>query len=90
MPAGKDVSPGVGATPRGRFGGQLLLCGGCASQDVVDMLLETPSRLHFNAMQIYSMRECLPSAVRLMEACSKTLVKLSHGVASLGKSQPFS
>ena len=35
------------------------------------------------------MRECLPSVVRLVEACSKTLVKLSHEVASLGKSHPF-
>ena len=42
-PAGNDVLPGVGATPRGRFGGRLLLCGGCAGEDVVDMLLEATS-----------------------------------------------
>jgi len=89
-PAGEDVLPGVGVTPVGRFGGRLLLCGGCAGKDVVDTLLEAPSGLRFTEMQIYCMRECVPSVVRLVEACSKTLVKLSHGVASLGKSHTFS
>ena len=69
--------PGAGMVLRGRFGGVLVLRWGYVDNDVSDMLLEVPSGLHFSEVQIRCARERLPPAVRLAEACSKILVKLS-------------
>ena len=63
---------------------------GDVSEDVVDLLLEIPSGLRFTDMQIYGAREHLLSAVRLAEACGKTLVKLLYRATSDGKSRPSS
>ena len=54
------------------------------------MLLEAPSRLHFTEVLLYYRREHLLSTIKLTEACCKTLVKLSHKVATFGKSHPSS
>jgi len=82
--------PGIGMTLKGRFGGLLMLNGESVGEDVINMLLEIPSGLHFTELDFYCTRNRLPSsAVRLAEACAKSLVKLSHGVSLLGKSLPF-
>ena len=86
----KDMLRGIGTTLGGRFGGRLLLRGGCAGKDVINMLLEIPSGLRFTKVGICCMRERLLPAVRLAEACGETLVKLSHMTTFHGKSYPFS
>ena len=86
----RKASPGIGTVLRGRFGGQLILRDGCADKDVIDMLLEIPSGLHFAEVHVQCTHKGLPSAVRLAEACSKTLVKLSHTITFDCKFRPFS
>jgi len=81
--------PGIGTVLKGRFGGRLMLRD--ADEDVVNMLLEIPSGLHFVELEIYCTHNRLPSsAIRLAEACRKTLVKLSHTAGYHCKSYPFS
>ena len=36
--------------------------------------------MYFTGLEVYSLRECLLSTVRLAEACSKALVKLWYSV----------
>jgi len=72
--------PGIGTALRGRFGGRLMLCSEYVNKGALDVLLEIPTGLHFTEMWIGCTRERLPSAVRLAEACCKTVVKLSHMV----------
>ena len=62
------VPPEIGPTLRGRFGGRLLLRGDYTGKNVVDMLLEVSSGMHFTEVQIYCVQGRLPSAVRLAEA----------------------
>jgi len=81
--------PGIGTVVRGRFGGKLKLCGEFVGEDVADMLLEIPSGLRFSEAVIDCTPERLPSAVRVVEGCCKTLVKLSHTVAFPRESHPF-
>jgi len=83
---------GIGAALKGGFAERLKLCGGYAHEDAVNMLLEVPTGLHFTEAQIRSTRKFLPSAVRLVEACRETLVKLSQTVTFQleGLSHPFS
>ena len=88
-PTERMVLVGDGTVPRGRFGGKLALRDGCAGEDVFDMLLGITSGLRFAEVWIHCTGERLPSVVRLVEACCKTLVKLSHTV-SFCKSNPFS
>ena len=85
-----NTPPGMGGTLRGRFGGQLRLLKGHADTNIMDMLLEVPTGLHFTVVEIRSTHECLFSTVRLAEACSRTLVKLSYKVSNYGKFHPFS
>ena len=83
--------PGNRTALKGRFGGRLLLRGGCVGEDVVNMLLEIPSGLRFTELDIYCTQDPLPSsAVRLAEACRETLVKLSHMFDYPCMSRPFS
>jgi len=56
----------------------------------MNMLLEIPTGLRFTEVEIRCFYECFSSAVRLVEACAKTLVKLSHTVVFDCKSHPFS
>jgi len=79
---------GIGTVVKGRFGGKLKLCGEYVGKEVANMLLEIPSGLHFTEAIIHCTPECLPSAVRLAEACCKTLVKLSYPVAFSRESPP--
>ena len=66
-------------TLRGGFAGKFGLRVACyAGRDTMDMLFEILIGLHFTEVEILCARECLPSAVKLVEACGKTLVKLSH------------
>ena len=69
---------GIGTVLRGRFGGQLIFSSGRNGEDVINMLLEIPSGLRFTEVQVYGSSGGHPSAVRLAEACSKTVVKLLH------------
>jgi hypothetical protein len=87
---GRDRFPGMGTVLRGRFGGRLQLLKGHADEDIMNMLLEVPTGLHFTGVQIRGTHECLLSTVRLAEACAKTLVKLSYTISVQGKSLPFS
>jgi len=81
---------GIGTVLKGEFGGRLLLRGACASEDAINMLLEIPSGLRFAELEMYCTRNRLPSAaVRLAEACHKTLMKLSHTVGYHCESYPF-
>ena len=80
---------GTGRVLRGRFGGKLELLRGCAGDpDVVDMLLEIPTGLHFTEVNIQNTPECLFSAVTLANVCAKTLVKFSYTV-ELHCKEPF-
>ena len=72
---------------RGGFGGKLVLRAGHTSKDILNMLLEIPAGLRFTEVEIHCARECLPLVIRLVEACSKTLVRLSHMVTSYGNSR---
>ena len=76
---------GAGTTLKGRFGGKLLLRNDCADKDLMNMLLEIASGLRFTAVHIRCGGECILTTVRLVEACSKTLVKLSYMVTFHGK-----
>ena len=78
-----DMNPLIGTCPvlKGRFGGKLRLLRGHASAGIVDTLLEIPTGLHFTEVEIRSAHECLLSTVRLVEAYTKTLVKLSYTVS---------
>ena len=84
----RGTLPWMGAILRGRFGGQLRLLKGHANPDVVNMLLEVPTGLHFTEVEVRGTYECLLSTVRLAESCAKTLVKLSYAVSFHGKSHP--
>ena len=84
-----NTPPGMGKTLRGRFSGKLRL-EGHAGTDLMNMLLEVPTGLRFTEVEIRSTHECLLSTVRLAEACSRTLVKLSYAVSIYGKFHPFS
>ena len=80
---------GTGRVLRGRFGGKLELLRGCAGDpDVVDMLLEIPTGLHFIEVNIQNTHECLFSAVTLANVCAETLVKFSYTV-ELHCKEPF-
>jgi len=83
------VSQGIGTALRGRFGGKLRLCNRYAGESVTNMLLEIPTGIHFTEFQIECPRVLLPSNVRLLEACGKTLVKLSYMVDLERKSHSF-
>ena len=79
---------GIGTVLNGRFGGRLMLRD--PSEDVVNMLLDIQPGLCFAELEMYCARNRLPSwAIRLAEACGKTLVKLSHTVGFHCKSYPF-
>jgi len=82
--------PEPGIPQRGRFGGRLLLRGGYASQDVMDGLSEIPVGLRFTEVEIFCGGDLLLSAVRLAEACGKTILKLSQTVDFFCKPHPFS
>ena len=81
---------GIKTIMGGRFGGQLRLFGEHVTGGVVDMLLDSPTGLHFTELEIRSLCECLHSTVRLAEACNKTLVKLSYAVSFYREPHPFS
>jgi len=87
-PVDAGLLVGIGAALKGRFGGRLKLCGGYAHEDAMHMLLGTPTGLHFTEVQIRCTHKCLSSAVRLVEACGETLVKLSQTVTVRGKCHP--
>jgi len=80
VPVGAKSLVGIGVALKARFDGRLQLCGGYAQKDAINMLLEIPTGLHFTEAQIRCTHKCLPSAVRLAEACGETLVKLTQTV----------
>ena len=86
----RDVLSGIGTTLKGRFGGRLQLSGGCAGEDVNNMLLEIPTGLNFADVMIHCTHECFPSTVRLAESCGRTLMSLSYTASPYSKSYPFS
>jgi len=80
---------GIGTVLRGRFGGRLVLRDGCADEGVMNVLLEIPTGLRFTEVQIYCTHRCLSSAIRLVEACGNTLVKMSYAVTFYHGFHPF-
>ena len=86
-----DRLRGIGAVLRGRFDGQLRLfrLKRSAEADVMNMLLEVPSGIHFTEVHIFSVYECLLPVVKLAEACGKNLIKLTYSVDLFGKFHPF-
>ena len=80
MMSGDGSMRGIGTVLKGNFGGQLRLLGRHATKDVMNMLLEIPTGLHFTEVDILSTYECLVSTVRLTERCGKNLVKLTYSV----------
>ena len=88
----RDGLRGIGTVLSGGFSGQLRLfrLKRHAETDVMNMLLEVPTGLHFSEVHIISVFECLLPAVRLTEACGKSLVKFTYSVEVFGKYNPFS
>ena len=80
-PMDRRALAGIGTVLRGGFGGELRLLGAYVGWHAVDMLLEIPTGLRFTEVRVEDMRSCLLSTVRLAEACSETLVKLSYTVS---------
>jgi len=72
---------GIGMAVRGRFCGELRLAEGYADEDVVNMLLEVPTGLHFTDVKVLGTRDCILSTARLAESCGKSLVKLLYTVS---------
>ena len=86
----KKLLPGLGTGLRGRFGGELQIRNGYTDEYIVNMLLEVPIGLHFTELHIHADRACLLRAVRLAEACCRTLVDLLFScVVCSGKSPPL-
>ena len=80
---------GIGMAVRGRFGGELRLAEGYAHEDVMNMLLEVPTGLHFTDVKVLGTHDCILSTVRLVESCGKSLVKLLYTVSPHSKPHPF-
>lgn len=76
----RDTLRGIGSVLTGNFGGRLRLLKRHAVEDVINMLLEIPTGLHFTEVDILSTCECLVLTVRLAEACGGNLVKLTYSV----------
>ena len=87
---GRGLSVGIGMVLRGTFGGQLRLLEGYADDDVINMLMEVPTGLHFTEVQISCTYQHLFSAGRLVEACGENLVKLSYTISANCESHHFS
>ena len=87
----KSLLLGIGTTLRVKLGGKLVLrdVRHATKDDLTNMLLEIPTGLRFTEVEIQSTRVCLPSVVRLVEACSATLVKLSYTVSMPGEYHSF-
>jgi len=75
--------------PRGRFGGELVLRNVHGSRNAKNVLLDTLTGFPFSKVEVRCAHEYIPSAIRLVEACSKTIVKLSLDVIFGGKYHPF-
>jgi len=84
--AGRGVPLGIGIALRGRFGGRLQLADGPSNEDVINMLLEIPTGLHFTEVQISWAYKSLLSTLRLTGACGKNLVKLLYSAFAYGMS----
>ena len=82
------VPQGTGTDPRWRFGGKLQLHGIYADPCVTSVLLKIPTGLRFTEVEICCIRNSLLSTVKLVEACRKTLTKLSYTVSRYGKPTP--
>ena len=76
----------LGLPLRGKFRGQLTLLKEHVDGDIVDMLLDIPTGLHFTELHIHGAKQNLYSAVRLSEACGKNLTKLTYALDDYGKS----
>lgn len=85
----KDRLRGIGANLRGKFGGQLRLVKGHVNPNIVNMLLEVPTGLHFTEVYIHSQNEFLHPTLILAEACGESLVKLTYMVDDHSESPPF-
>ena len=81
----------IGTVPRGRFGGELVVRGiHYGNAEPMKLLSEIPTAFHFTKVEIYCARQYIPSVIRLVERCRKTLVKLSLNVFFGGKYHPSS
>lgn len=84
----RGTSSGIGRILVGRFSGKLQLRWGFANKDIMNMLLEIPTGLHFSEVQICATRECLLSTVRIAAACGENLVKLSYTASFARRFRP--
>ena len=82
--------PGIGTASKGRFCGRLRLIGGNPGGSVAKMLSEIPTGFNFTEVRISGRHSCLPSTERLVEACGRTLVRLSYMIDSYCKCHHFS
>ena len=85
--ADSSALPGIWMVPRRRFGGKLELRD--VYLDHISILLELLTGSQFSKVEVDCTREHIPSVIRLVEACSKTIVKLSLNVRFGGKYHPF-
>jgi len=76
--------------PRGRLGGELVLCNVCGEGAEKKLLLDILTGFPFSKVEVRCAREHIPPVIRLVGACSKTIVKLSLDVIFGGKYHPFS
>ena len=83
--ADRSALLGIGTVPRGRFGGKLVLRNvygaGRGHIEFLEILTGSP----FSRVEIDYAREYIPAVIRLVEACSQTIVKLSLNVRYSGK-----
>ena len=90
IPGDRNALLGIGTVPRGRFGGELVLRDVFSNRDAIIMLFEILTGLPFSKVEIDCAREYIPRVIRLVEACSETIVKLSLNVFFGGGYHPFS
>lgn len=82
----KKPLPGLGTVLKGRFGGELKIWEGYTGKELVDMLLEVPTGLHFTKLCVSGNPARLVQTVRLAEACCESLVSFSYSGFAQGKS----
>jgi len=91
IPADRNALLGIGTVPRGRFGGELVLRDVYSKRrDATIILFKILTGSPFSKVGIDCAREHIPRVIRLVEACSETIVKLSLNVFFSGKYHPFS
>jgi len=90
IPADRRELLEIGTVPRGGIGGELVLPGVHGNAVATKMMLEILTGSPFSKVEITCAHEYMPLIIRLVEACSKTVVKLTLNVIFNGEYHPFS